>query len=382
MKQVYKKFNSFVGLRIKNQFNMQDFLDNLQLHLNDKKNLLNLSQNKIQILEYIKKDLFESGTKKRPKFKLTPNVVKEIESLNFVDIPRYLVHRYRYEIYPQVKIFDDFPPYLQIEPTSICNYRCTFCYQTDNEFNKRSTGFMGHMKLEIFKLLVDQAEGNIEFISLASRGEPLLCPDIKEMLAYTRDKFLNLKINTNASLLDEQISHSILTSGVKTLVFSADAADENLYSKLRVNGKLDKILANIKRFQEIRIKNYPKSKIITRVSGVKISNQQNLDDMEKFWGSFVDQVAFVDYVPWENVYQSKYSGMQTPCSDLWRRMFVWWDGKVNPCDVDYKSELSSGDIKNHNISELWKSNNYINLRKKHIDNLRTTVSPCNKCVVV
>jgi|TARA_Y100000310_G_scaffold269463_1_gene282650 radical SAM protein with 4Fe4S-binding SPASM domain len=382
MKEIYKKFNSFVGLRIKNKFNIQNFLDNLHLHLNDKKNSLNLSQNEIQILEYIKKDLFESGTKKRPKFKLTPNVVKEIESLNFVDIPRYLVHRYRYEIYPQLKIFDDFPPYLQIEPTSICNYRCIFCYQTDNEFNKRSTGFMGHMKLETFKLLVDQAEGNIEFISLASRGEPLLCPDIKEMLAYTRDKFLNLKINTNASLLDEQISHSILTSGVKTLVFSADAADENLYSKLRVNGKLDKILANIKQFQEIRIKNYPKSKIITRVSGVKISNQQNLDDMEKFWGSFVDQVAFVDYVPWENVYQSKYSGIQTPCSDLWRRMFVWWDGKVNPCDVDYKSELSSGDIKNHNISELWKSNNYINLRKKHIENLRTTVSPCNKCVVV
>ena len=111
MKEIYKKFNSFVGLRIKNKFNIQNFLDNLQLHLNDKKNSLNLSQNEIQILEYIKKDLFESGTKKRPKFKLTPNVVKEIESLNFVDIPRYLVHRYRYEIYPQLKIFDDFPPY-------------------------------------------------------------------------------------------------------------------------------------------------------------------------------------------------------------------------------------------------------------------------------
>ena len=97
---------------------------------------------------------------------------------------------------------------------------------------------MGHMKLETFKLLIDQAEGNVEFISLASRGEPLLCPDIVEMLAYTKDKFLNLKINTNASLLDEKISHAILESGIKTLVFSADAADSTLYSKLRVNGKL------------------------------------------------------------------------------------------------------------------------------------------------
>jgi hypothetical protein len=49
----------------------------------------------------------------------------------------------------------------------------------------------------------------------------LICPDIKEMLVYTRDKFFNLKINTNASLLDEKISHAILESGVKTLAFSA-----------------------------------------------------------------------------------------------------------------------------------------------------------------
>ena len=382
MKKVYRKFNSFIGIRVKKKFNLKNSLNNLKLHLNDKKGLLNLNKDEIKILNYIKKDLFKSGSANRPKFSLTPNVIKEIESLNFIDVPRYLVHRYRYEIYPQLKMFDDFPPYLQIEPTSICNYRCIFCYQTDNEFNKRSKGFMGHMKLETFKLLIDQAEGNIEFISLASRGEPLLCPDIKEMLAYTRGKFLNLKINTNASVLDEEISHSILTSGIKTLVFSADAADKNSYSKLRVNGKLEKILANIKRFQEIRIKNYPNSKIITRVSGVKMSNQQNLDEMEKYWGEFVDQVAFVNYVPWENVYQSKYSKIQTPCSDLWRRLFVWWDGKVNPCDVDYKSELSLGNIKNHNISELWKSDNYNNLRKNHIEKLRSKVSPCNRCVVV
>ena len=53
------------------------------------------------------------------------------------------------------------------------------------------------------------------------------------MLAYTNDKFLNLKINTNASLLNENKIHAILSSGVKTLVFSADAADEKLYAKLR-----------------------------------------------------------------------------------------------------------------------------------------------------
>jgi len=93
-------------------------------------------------------------------------------------------------------------------------------------------------------------------------------------------------------------------------------------------------------------------------------------------------VAFVDYMPWENVYVSKASGVQAPCSDLWRRMFVWWDGKVNPCDVDYKSQLSVGNIENNNISDLWKSNNYKKLRKQHESKLRKDTFPCNRCVLI
>ena len=99
---------------------------------------------------------------------------------------------------------------------------------------------MGKMDKSLFKSIIDQIEGNIEFISLASRGEPLANPDIPEMLEYCSNKFLNLKINTNASLLDEKKIHAILAGGVKTLVFSADAADEKLYSELRVNGNLKK----------------------------------------------------------------------------------------------------------------------------------------------
>ena len=43
------------------------------------------------------------------------------------------------------------------------------------------------------------------------------------------------------------------------------------------------------------------------------------------------------------------------CSDLWRRMFVWFDGKVNPCDYDYKSLLSNWNAHALSISEIWNS---------------------------
>ena len=44
-------------------------------------------------------------------------------------------------------------------------------------------------------------------------------------------------------------------------------------------------------------------KIITRVSGVKFDDRQDLNLMEGFWRNLVDQVAFVNYNPWETVYE-------------------------------------------------------------------------------
>ena len=378
--KIYNKHNSFYKFTDKNLISEKDLLLRLKKILDDN-NLDKFTSHQIDILSKVKNDLYGNNNIKN-KFTLSPNVMKEIQTLNDDDIPRYLVHRYRYEIFPNKNIIDDFPPFLQIEPTSICNYRCVFCYQTDNFFNKRSNGFMGHMTLDTFKKIIDQAEGNIEFISIASRGEPLMCPEIDKMLEYTVGKFLNLKINTNASVLNEEKSHAILKSGIKTVVFSADAADDELYSQLRVNGKLSKVLSNIEKFKNIKDKQYPKSKIITRVSGVKVNENQKLNDMENFWGDLVDQVAFVNYIPWENVYNSSKKSISQPCSDLWRRMFVWWDGKVNPCDVDYKSVLSTGNISKENLSDLWISKNYEELRKNHLNNLRQSINPCSKCSVV
>ena len=183
-------------------------------------------------------------------------------------------------------------------------------------------------------------------------------------------------------MLNERKIHAILQSGVKTLSYSADAADEKNYSKLRVNGSLSKILKNIELFNKIRTTKYPSSKIITRVSGVKVNENQKIDDMHNFWGNMVDQVAFVNYVPWENVYVSKEINVPNPCSDLWRRMFVWWDGTANPCDVDYKSKLSLGKLSSNSLSKIWRSNKYNELRNLHLNKQRTKVDPCNKCNVI
>ena len=380
---MYKKHDSFLVLKHKKNKKINSIIDRIIKTSKDISIVEKLSLKSQKILANVIRDLLDNTeSSSKTKFSLKSNVIAEINTIADSDLPRYIVHRYRYEIFPQTKTIDNFPPYLQIEPTSICNYRCVFCFETDETFTNKKNGHMGQMTLDLFKKVIDQAEGNIEFISLASRGEPLACSDIVKMLEYTTGKFLNLKLNTNASLLDEKKCHAILSGGVKTIVFSADAATEPLYSKLRVNGSLSKVLKNIENFKKIKETKYPNNPIISRVSGVKFNNEQNFNSMEKLWGDLVDQVAFVNYNPWENSYNKPSNDIIEPCSDLWRRMFVWWDGKINPCDVDYKSHLSVGHFSGNGIQELWNSEKYKLLRETHLNKKRQKISPCSSCVVI
>ena len=383
LKEVYKKHNSFFSFKGKNVDILQPTISRILIVKEKKLGLSFLSSDHQKLLDKAIKDLNNKANKtKEPIFQLSEHVIAEIASLPDKHLLKYIVHRYRYEIFPQTKKLDNYPPCLQIEPSSICNFRCVFCFETDATFTNKKNGYMGRMSLNLFKKIIDQAQHNIEFITLASRGEPLACKEIVQMLAYTKGKFLNLKINTNASMLDEEKCHAILSGGVKTVVFSADAADEKLYSKLRVNGKLKEVLKNIELFQKIRKNQYSDSSIITRVSGVKFSEEQDFTSMKNLWNGLVDQVAFVEYNPWENTYLKPTNDIETACSDLWRRMFVWWDGKTNPCDVDYKSLLSVGNYPNKTLTQLWQSVSYNILRKKHLEKKRSSVKPCSSCVVI
>ena len=165
------------------------------------------------------------------------------------------------------------------------------------------------------------------------------------------------------------------------MAFSIDAADKKLYEKLRVNGKFEKTLKNVKRFNEIREKEYPTSRLVTRISGVKVNDIQNVDEMVDRWASYADMVAFTNYIPWESSYENELSGVDTPCTELWRRMFVWWDGKINPCDYDYKSILSKWNVNKNSISEVWNSDYYNFLRDIHLKSQRAEIEPCKRCIM-
>ena len=347
------------------------------------KNNLSLKDKEI-ILKVLKsyKKITNNESLNEDELVLTKHEINEFLSLENKNILRYVVYRYKYNVYPKLKILEEYPPNLQIEPTSICNLRCIMCYQSDKSFSSKSAGFMGYMKLDLLKKIIDEIEGKIEAVTFASRGEPTLHSQLDEFLKYCEGKFLGLKLNTNATLLDEKKINLLLSSDLQSLVLSIDETNKENYEKIRVNAKFEIIMKNLNLLKNIRKKNYKHSKLQIRISGVKINIEQNVEEMYRFYKDFADEIALVNYSPWESAYDNEINNIEDVCSELYRRMFVWQDGKVNPCDYDYKSLLSKWNANQHSIKSIWNSNYYNEIRNLHKTKNRKKIEPCNRCMSI
>jgi radical SAM protein with 4Fe4S-binding SPASM domain len=332
------------------------------------------------------KELFEHLEKKK---KLIFPVNKHVELFilsnksNIKKITKYIIFRYKFFLAGKKKVNLGYPPYLLIEPVSVCNLRCPFCFQTDKTFTKKP--FMGVMDFELFKNVVDEADNiGVGAITLGSRGEPTLAKKFKEMLEYISAKknIFELKINTNGSFLTEDICHSIFKNNISQIIVSSDHYIKDKYEKLRVGSNFDKIVQKVDMLYEIRKKYYPDSFTEIRISG--IDNEKNLDREKfyEFWIKRSDHVtAGFPLERWDTYKNEIHNQIKDPCENLWDRMYVWFDGKVNPCDADYKSYLSYGNVKNQSIKEIWNNNIIEKTRINHLNENRKSIVPCNKCGV-
>lgn len=291
----------------------------------------------------------------------------------------YIVYRCKFHLFPRQRRVADFPIYLLLEPASACNLGCRMCFQVDRSFTRKP--FMGVMDLGLYRDLIDQAvAGGTRALTLASRGEPLLHPRLAEMLDYAAGKFLELKLNTNATKLTERLSHAILAAGVDLLVFSADAHTKELYEEIRVGGDFDEVLSNIRLFHDIRARHYPGSGTATRISGVACDPRQDAQAFHAFWSGIVDEVGYVPALERWNTYDNPpLPDLDAPCHYLWERLYVWWDGSCNPCDADYKSLLALGDARKASLHEIWHGPAYRRLRRSHAEGRRHGIVPCDRC---
>ena len=254
----------------------------------------------------------------------------------------------------------------------------------DNQLNQNNS----LMSMDTYNKIMDELDENTLYsIVFASRGEPLINPYISEMIKKAKEKnVLDIKLNTNAVLLNEEMSRKLLQSGLDLIVFSIDSIVPEHYKAIRgVN--LSTVLKNINTFLNIKNNEFSNSKLKTRVSMVITKEyKEDLDNevvkAKEYWLSKVDELAIKSENDFIHIYENEENNEDqlNICNLLWERLYIWNNGEVNPCDIDHLSTLKLGNLnENSTIKEMWKSEKMNTLREEHLKNRNKMQCVCKNC---
>ncbi len=76
-------------------------------------------------------------------------------------------------------------------------------------------------------------------------GEPLLHPDIVEMVALAEELGARTELITNGLLLDQEMAEGLVQAGLDTLVISVDGASPEAHAGIRAGADLRLVQQNV-----------------------------------------------------------------------------------------------------------------------------------------
>lgn len=171
------------------------------------------------------------------------------------------------------------PLTLAIESTAKCTLFCPMCPRENIYFPPKD------MELAVFKKIIDEGKDYLEFAVPYGVGEPLLNPEIYDMLAYCRSVGVPAGISTNATTLTEDASRRLIASGLDYIIFAFDGATRETYEKYRKGGDFAKVRNNIRGF--LKVKKEMESRIFCIVQMVRLKdNQHEIPDVIRIGNSF------------------------------------------------------------------------------------------------
>lgn len=278
-------------------------------------------------------------------------------------------------------VYNIMPAYYIIEPTSYCNYKCIMCPNKDYLENQK-----GDIGMDLFRKIIDEIKNYAVFIQLYWMGEPFLFPDLFQMIDYISvNSEADIIISTNGSLLNDDLINKIIYSNIYKLIISLDAAKSQIvYEKIRIGGNLATVIRNVSQLLEKNIN----IKIDLQFIDFNI-NKNERSEFESMWRDKRCRLSFSWLNTWANQFSelkletccdSPYSLIKRlPCSDLWYKMSIHWNGIVSTCCYDWNFNAILGNLNENNVKTIWNSDLITQYRNYHKNSQFEKVPLCANC---
>lgn len=304
---------------------------------------------------------------------------------------KFFKYRQKWDEVHHHRMVSDFPLYLLLEQQYKCNLKCPMCiiaYPERYDFNTNES----FMKDELFYKILSEAENNYcPSISMNNTEEPLLNKKCIERIDAAKEHgFIDIMMNTNATLLNDEWSEKLIDSGLTRLLIGFDGNSKETYEQIRVGklGNYEKVKNNIETFLNIKKKKKAILPVVRLSFVITDINKHEINDYYNYWMNKVDYIAFQEYVPppVENPNEklkkqiTKHKKNKVyDCDQPYSRLSIRADGEVNPCCTFWGYYLEVGNVNESSIRAIWKSKNMEKIRKSFENN--TDISEvCKSCL--
>jgi len=259
----------------------------------------------------------------------------------------------------------EFPERVNVEPTNRCNMRCRLCP------HPRLKRPRGNMDPELFARIARECGRRGAAVWLQYMGEPLMHPDIFQMIAAAREAGVpKVGLSTNASLLDERAAERLLASGLDRLECSVDAADEAAFRACRGSDDFRRVVANVERFLALK-KERGATRPVTSLQflAFTLAGDPGLERVLAHWrgrlgpGDFIMSIR--DYSFAGAVRAPRPQEDRTACHWPFRFAVVLWDGTVALCGSDFDGRSAMGDLNRQGLGEVWNGEGFRRVRELH-----------------
>ena len=232
------------------------------------------------------------------------------------------------------------PLIVDVELTNNCNLSCKMCSRANM---CRKKGFMDR---DTFEKLVDECKKYGIPMRFIGWGEPFLHPEIISYLKYAKP--LLLHITNNGQIIREDQMEELVDMRLDSIIFSFQGATKEGYESMRVGASYDKTVENINKLIDIRGN---KDKPFIHISSTMTDETEA--EKKAFiskWKKIVDSVD----IGITNLHNENRIPQYKPCSEVWHKLTVKWDGSVSACCGDYDDTLLVGDLTTSTLKEIWK----------------------------
>ncbi len=134
----------------------------------------------------------------------------------------------------------DKKPVVVFNATRRCNLKCIHCY-SDSE----NLAYEGELSTAEVRALIDDLAVFGAPVILFSGGEPLMRPDIEEVIAYAVGRGLRAVISTNGTLITEDRAARLRDLGLSYVGVSLDGMEATHDSFRKVNGAFAKAMSGV-----------------------------------------------------------------------------------------------------------------------------------------